>query len=44
MDFQDTDVPAEASVRLDDVPRIARRFRLQFERAQSARLLLCPIT
>ena len=42
MDFQDTDVPADASIRLDDMPEISRRFRLQFERAQSAWVLLYP--
>ena len=32
----------ELVVRLDDVPRIARGFRLQFEEAQAAWVLLYP--
>ena len=32
----------ELMVRLDDVPRIAHHFRLQFEQAQSAWVLLYP--
>ena len=32
----------ELAVRLDDVPRISHRFRLQFEQAQAAWVLLYP--
>ena len=35
-------VSAEAAIRLDAVPAMARRFRLQFEQAQSAWVLLYP--
>jgi pyrroloquinoline quinone biosynthesis protein D len=33
---------AEASLRLEDAPRISARFRLQYEPAQSAWVLLYP--
>ena len=39
---REVDVPTEASVRADEVPQISRRFRLQFEPAQSAWVLLYP--
>jgi pyrroloquinoline quinone biosynthesis protein D len=35
-------VSTELAVRLDDVPRISRRFRLQFEQVQAAWVLLYP--
>jgi pyrroloquinoline quinone biosynthesis protein D len=35
-------VSPELAVRLDDVPRIAHHFRLQFEQAQAAWVLLYP--
>ena len=35
-------MPADAPIRLDDMPEISRRFRLQFEQAQSAWVLLYP--
>jgi pyrroloquinoline quinone biosynthesis protein D len=35
-------VSTELAVRLDDVPRISHRFRLQFEQAQAAWVLLYP--
>jgi pyrroloquinoline quinone biosynthesis protein D len=35
-------VSTELAVRLDDVPRISHRFRLQFEQVQAAWVLLYP--
>jgi pyrroloquinoline quinone biosynthesis protein D len=35
-------VATELAVRLDDVPRISHHFRLQFEQAQAAWVLLYP--
>jgi pyrroloquinoline quinone biosynthesis protein D len=35
-------MPTDLSVRLDDVPRISHGFRLQFEQAQGAWVLLYP--
>jgi pyrroloquinoline quinone biosynthesis protein D len=42
MDFPETDVLPEMKIGLDDVPEISRHFRLQFEQAQSAWVLLYP--
>jgi hypothetical protein len=36
------DVATEASIQADEMPQIFRRFRLQFEPAQSAWVLLYP--
>ena len=41
-DYPEAIVSTEFSVRLDDVPRISHHFRLQFEPAQSAWVLLYP--
>ena len=35
-------VAAEAALRIEDVPRVSRQFRLQYEDAQSAWVLLYP--
>ena len=42
MAFRETSVSSESAPRLEDVPRIAGRFRLQYEQAQSAWVLLYP--
>jgi pyrroloquinoline quinone biosynthesis protein D len=42
MDFLESNVLPEAKIGLDDVPEISRHFRLQFEQAQSAWVLLYP--
>jgi pyrroloquinoline quinone biosynthesis protein D len=42
MDFPESDVLPEMKIGLDDVPEISRHFRLQFEQAQSAWVLLYP--
>ena len=42
MAFSESDVLPEMKIGLDDVPEISRHFRLQFEPAQSAWVLLYP--
>jgi pyrroloquinoline quinone biosynthesis protein D len=42
MDCPESDVLPETTIGLDDVPEISRHFRLQFEQAQSAWVLLYP--
>ena len=42
MEFLESDVLPEMKIGLDDVPEISRHFRLQFEQAQSAWVLLYP--
>jgi pyrroloquinoline quinone biosynthesis protein D len=42
MDFPESNVLPETKIGLDDVPEISRHFRLQFEQAQSAWVLLYP--
>jgi pyrroloquinoline quinone biosynthesis protein D len=42
MDFPESNVLPETKIGLDDVPEISRHFRLQFEPAQSAWVLLYP--
>ena len=42
MDFPESNVLPETKIGLDDVPEVSRHFRLQFEQAQSAWVLLYP--
>ncbi len=42
MGFPGASVATDAPLRLEDVPRVARRFRLQYEPAQAAWVLLYP--
>ena len=42
MEFLESAVLPEMKIELDDVPEISRHFRLQFEQAQSAWVLLYP--
>jgi pyrroloquinoline quinone biosynthesis protein D len=42
MDFPESNVLPETKIGLDDVPEISSHFRLQFEQAQSAWVLLYP--
>ena len=42
MAFRETSVSSESALQLEDVPRISARFRLQYEQAQSAWVLLYP--
>ena len=42
MDLPESNVLPETKIGLDDVPEVSRHFRLQFEQAQSAWVLLYP--